>query len=105
MNVGNPAENRTAAILTAFGYLIGSRRHIPGPGDLLALAHNWRTPPLLIEVKRGTGNPWENFRRPDRDAMIELAVERRLIPLLAFWPWAPTPAKHPIWLPAEDWPA
>ena len=44
MNLGNPAENRTARILEGFGYLVASRRHVGGAGDLVALPLQGRGP-------------------------------------------------------------
>jgi hypothetical protein len=117
MNLGSPAENRTARILESFGYLVASRRHVGGAGDLVAILLGDTVevrnrleplPPitrgLLVEVKRGTGNPWENFRHGDRIAMVEAGFLYRLTPLLAYWPWSPSANKHPIWLEQSDWP-
>jgi hypothetical protein len=102
MNLGSPAENRTARILEGFGYLVASRRHVGGAGDLVALSMDGDG--LLIEVKRGRGHVWENFRAGDRIAMVEAGFLYRLTPLLAYWPWSPSANKHPIWLEQSDWP-
>lgn len=64
---GNGAEVHLAKWLEAQGWLVGSRRHIGGAGDLLAVRGDqcW-----LVEVKR-CKNVWEQFRRADRDEMRE----------------------------------
>jgi hypothetical protein len=68
--------------LEAGGYVVGSRRHVAGPGDLVA----WKCdrPPLLVECKRGSGSPYENFRPGDRAALRDYAAARGLVPLLAW---------------------
>lgn len=108
MNLGNPAENRTAAILLAHDYLPASRRHMAGPGDLLAVPKNGahvKRRALLVEVKRTTDGPFKTFGPEDRDAMISAGVRYGVSPLLA-WYGIPGPigTAYPIWLPVEDWP-
>lgn len=106
---GNPAERCVVAVLREAGYLVASRRHEPGPGDHLAIArpeHGVGRPmPLLIETKGGAsaGQPWKDFERADREAMIETALAYHAIPLLA---WVLSTRRGEIcWLPLEDWPA
>jgi hypothetical protein len=122
-HLGNPAELAVAAELTALGYLVGSRRHIAGPGDLLAVGtlpglRVWGSslelprPPtstksgqaLLVEVKATTTVPWasSNFSPEDRLAMTTAAAIWDVEPILA---WRPPGVGATIWLPPEDWPA
>jgi Holliday junction resolvase-like predicted endonuclease len=65
--VGNSAEVFVAKWLEERGWVVGSRRHIGGAGDLLAVLPSsgmtW-----LIEVKC-CKNVWQQFRRSDRDDM------------------------------------
>lgn len=95
---GNAKERRTAALLAEDGWVIASRRHIGGCGDLLAV----RTGeiPRLIEVK-ASATPWMNFRRPDRIAMRAYAAVNRLDAQLAWW--APR-AKTPVYFGTDQWP-
>jgi Holliday junction resolvase len=106
---GRDAEVELAHLLQADGWLVASRRHIGGAGDLLAvksapsqtfeglnLSKVW-----LIEVKART-NVWQGFRRKDRLALIETAREFNAQPWLASKPpgqieWT--------WLSPADWPA
>jgi hypothetical protein len=96
---GNTKEVRTAEWLEADGWTVGSRRHIAGPGDLLAIKDGER--PRLIEVKAGRGSPYENFRRPDRMELREFAFWRGLVPELAWWPLR---AREPQFIDETAWP-
>jgi hypothetical protein len=95
---GNRAEGRTVKLLEAEGWTVGSRRHLPGPGDLLAVRAGRR--PRLIEVK-GRKNLWEGFRRADRQEMIDYAIPRGLRAEVAWWP---PRARAPRWISSEDLP-
>lgn len=63
---GNAAERFVAKEREALGYTVASRRHIGGAGDLLCVHPD--LPTQLIEVKKRK-NPWEGFRKPERQAM------------------------------------
>jgi len=65
---GNAAENFIGKDLVAKGFIVGSRRHLKGPGDWLAVHPDGRI--WLVEAKH-CKNLWENFRRDDRQAMRE----------------------------------
>jgi len=72
---GSSGELFAAARLEAMGYVVASRRHIGGAGDLLAIHPNpYQEPPLgpslLAEVK-ARKNPYEGFRRADRREMLD----------------------------------
>lgn len=103
---GNQRERAVASALRELGYLVSSRRHEAGAGDLLALPV-WRHVhclPLLVEVKGTTDLPWRsNWGPDDRAQMIEAGVRYRLEPMLAWWP--PGLRGGPVWLPISDWPA
>lgn len=95
---GNKKDVRSRVLLEADGYVVGSRRHIPGPGDLLAWKDGEET--LLLEVKACT-DLWQNFRRADRIEMLDYAAEHVLVPLIHWWkPRARTPEVIYSW----DWP-
>lgn len=96
---GNGRELRTASILESEGWTVGSRRHVAGPGDLLAVKDGER--PRLIEVKATAGGPYEHFGPRDRNGMRAYAAERGLVAELAWW--APRAATHRIFDEAE-WP-
>lgn len=97
---GNERENLVVAELRRHAYCVASRRHLAGPGDLLAVAPlSRRQRPLLVEVK-GTAGPWDHFREEDRGAMLLAEDAWDVEPILA---WVPVPSKI-VWLPPEDWP-
>jgi Holliday junction resolvase len=106
---GRDAEVELAHILQADGWLVASRRHIGGAGDLLAVrstpSHTFDGLSLarvsLIEVK-SRKNVWEGFRREDRLALIETARQFNAQPWLAS---RPPGQKTWSWLPPEAWPA
>lgn len=79
---GNGFERQVAKQLEQDGWTVGSRRHIGGCGDLLAVKPGER--PRLIECKRGAGSPYENFRTVDRNDMRDYAAERGLVAELAW---------------------
>jgi hypothetical protein len=77
--------------------LVGSRRHTPGPGDLLAVKVGER--PRLIEVKAGR-LPYENFRPDDRRAILEAAWQAGADAELC---WTPSKSMCQF-LPSRRWP-
>ena len=79
---GNGFDLEVARQLEQEGWTVASRRHVPGPGDLLAVRDGSRT--RLIECKRGAGSPFENFRRTDRHVLADYAGERGLVAELAW---------------------
>lgn len=87
------------------GWLVASRRHIGGAGDLLAV-RQWKdeseitaTEVWLIEVKH-CKNLWENFRKADREEMKATKLpeggERWLVNVL--------PKKELDWRSESSWP-
>lgn len=64
---GNSAELFVAENLEAEGWVVASRRHIGGAGDLLAV-HPVQARTLLVEVK-ARKRPYDGFRPGDREAM------------------------------------
>lgn len=95
---GNKAELASQDAFQRGGAVVGSRRHIPGPGDLLVWKAGQAT--LLVEVK-ASGRPFANFRREDRAAMKGYAEAHKLVPVLAWW--APGAKEHQL-IHVEDWP-
>jgi Holliday junction resolvase len=83
--------------LSKRGWLVASRRHIGGAGDLLAWKPGFA--PRLIEVK-ATRNPWQQFRRPERAALVETAAKFEAEAFLALSPTAGIPTI----IPSKDWP-
>lgn len=63
---GNAAENFVVRDLESKGFLVGSRRHIGGAGDLLAVRPDGLV--WLVEVKK-CKELWQQFRRADRQEM------------------------------------
>lgn len=72
---GNAAERFVAHKLEDWGWVVASRRHIGGAGDLLA-AHPDDGAVWLIEVK-DCKSLWQQFRRADRDEMKATALPPR----------------------------
>jgi hypothetical protein len=63
---GNAAERFVAKERREQGFVVASRRHIGGAGDLLCVHPDGRV--QLIEVK-DRHEPWQGFRREDREEM------------------------------------
>lgn len=82
--------------LEAAGWIVGSRRHIAGPGDLLAVNQTRR---WLIECK-ATKGPWDHFGPTDRSVMAEYCEIRGLTAMLAL----ALPEKQIRWIPKDRWP-
>jgi Holliday junction resolvase len=95
---GTAGELRVAAWLQKRGWLVASRRHVGGAGDLLA----WKPgfPPRLIEVKAAGGSPWENFRPAERAELVKTAQQFGCEAFLALSP----KAGIPIIVPSKDFP-
>lgn len=75
---GSAAENFVIKYFEALGYIAGSRRHIPGPGDQLFIHETgYRIDGfgsvLLVETKK-CKKVWEQFRRSDRADMIAQVI-------------------------------
>jgi hypothetical protein len=111
---GRDTENRVKDVLEADGWLVASRRHYGGAGDLLAVRWDDEVPDdfrgqglmaghtvRLIEVKSTAGGPYEGFRTGDRYEMLHAAATHNAEPWLAWWP----PLQdQPRWIPASEWP-
>jgi Holliday junction resolvase len=94
---GRDAEVVLARELEGDGWLVGSRRHIGGAGDLLAV----RDRVWLIEVKSTARSPWHAFPPADRRALLEAAARIGAVPWLA---WRPPGVRVWTWLGRGDWP-
>ncbi len=85
MSRGLDRERRIARALEDEGWLVASRRHIGGAGDLLAIRDESQplggTEMRLIEVK-STVSPYAHFLPLDRKAMREAAAK---VPELTAW--------------------
>jgi len=112
-NVGRgiAGERRAWHSLEDAGYLVASRRHIGGAGDLLAIEwpysgmnrsggrYGYRQP-LLIEVKT-SARAFSSFSLVDRSALLETAHEYGCEPLLCWTPSAGTI----FYIPEDEWPS
>ena len=113
---GLNGERRVWRALEDAGYLVASRRHIGGAGDLLARAERWRVveaddglpmivetrrDDLLIEVKTDKAGPFATFSPADRKALLETADEYGCESLLA---WTPS-ASMIFYIPEDEWPS
>lgn len=94
---GIAGELFVAEWLTERGWVVGSRRHIKGPGDLLAVHPDGSC--WLVEVKKAK-NLWEQFRRVDRAAMKALALPEGA----ELWAVNVLPKKELRWEPESAWP-
>jgi Holliday junction resolvase len=81
------------------GWICGSRRHIPGAGDILAAHSDYR--PLLIEVKTTSDGPYKNFGPLDRYALRQAARVAGADAMLA---WRPPRTKVFRYIPSTEWP-
>lgn len=81
---GNQKELRTAELLAADGWLVASRRHVGGAGDLLAIKDGER--PRLIEVKATAQVPWRSTFGPLKRAELrDCAVAHGAVAEIAWW--------------------
>lgn len=103
---GNAAERYVAKWLAERGWLVASRRHIGGAGDLLAVRgcgdhfDGHFTEVWLVEVKATKSKSvWEQFRREDRKIMAQTPLpeggERWLVNVRG---------KELQWFPESSWP-
>ena len=97
---GRDAELRLMAFLAQDEWLCASRRHIPGPGDLLCV--HATQDPRLIEVKTTSAGPFDRFGPADRLELIRTAEKAGCRPLLA---WKPPRAKIWSFYSPSTWPA
>ncbi len=113
---GNSAEVYVARWLQDRGWLVASRRHIGGAGDLLAVWPGFEkaerpdhsslyllpSATWLIEVKCAK-NLWQQFRRADREAMrktlLPPAGERHVVNVRGSGD-----KRELIWTPESAWP-
>ena len=90
--------------LAADDWLCGSRRHIGGAGDVLAVRRMLDSPQLeamLTEVKTTAGGPYERFGPKDRAALKAEAARVGAVPMLA---WRPPRARAWTMLGIKHWP-
>lgn len=97
---GTAAELRVASYLQARGWLVGSRRHIGGAGDLVAIRAEGERRLLEVKASSVKRGPFADFKPHDRKALLQTAKEFRAEPLLA---WSPTPSRVQM-IPPKDWP-
>ena len=89
---GNARELKVMDLLATEGWLCGSRRHIGGAGDILAVRCPWPSVASeikqvqLIEVKSTTRSPWVTFGPKDRQDLVDTALTYGAEPVLAWWP-------------------
>lgn len=95
---GRTRENAVGDVLIEQGWGIGSRRHIPGPGDWLAVRAD--RAPQLIEVKSTAGGPFERFGPSDRAELLAEAERIGAEPVIGWWP----PRGKLDWIKTDRWP-
>jgi hypothetical protein len=91
---GDQRDVKIRKVLEDDGYCVGSRRKIPGPGDLLAVKALTNLRPLigyhhevvLIEVKATQQSPWERFSGAERAALAQEARTASATAAVAWWP-------------------
>jgi hypothetical protein len=99
---GIAAERKVARDLTEKGFLVSSRRHAPGAGDILAVQRQsvpltWD--PLLVEVKATDAGPYAGFPPEDRTLMRETGFHFNLEPVLAW-----VCGERIFYIAESDWP-
>lgn len=95
---GNGKETATRKLLELDLWVVGERRHVKGPGDLLAWKAGKRA--RLIEVK-ATLKPYAHFGPADREEMLRYALRHGLVAELAWWK---PRARLPLFIPSTEWP-
>jgi Holliday junction resolvase-like predicted endonuclease len=82
---GNEGERVVGKWYAERGYILGSRRHIKGPGDWLVV-HPETGRVLLVEAKK-CKNIWDNFRPKEREEMKAMKLppgaERLLVNVIS----------------------
>lgn len=95
---GNAFELVVAKQMQALGFVVASRRHVGGAGDLLGVHPDGRI--WVVEVKNRKGNVYAGFRRKDRQAMLDLPLPEHAEL------WLASKNRHLIdWTPSGDWPS
>lgn len=106
---GRDAEVQLINELEDAGWVCGSRRHIPGPGDILAVlqlqgldgqgdGYDIR----LIEVKTTARGPYKKMGPTERQALRDAAARIGATPWIA---WRPYPSEPWRWLHEGLWPS
>jgi len=109
---GRDAEVQLMGVLAEQNFLVASRRHIGGAGDILAVRPyamarlpNTTQRPIhevwLIEVKQNGGSPYLNFRPEHRAALKKTARDAGAVPLLA---WRPNQRAEWTFKGEDEWP-
>jgi hypothetical protein len=87
---GDQRDVKVRQYLEKLGFTLGSRRKIPGPGDLLAIRvrddYSGHVEVLLVEVKSTAQGPWEHFGPSERLALAEAAQDVNSVGAVAWWP-------------------
>jgi hypothetical protein len=85
---GNDRDVRVRKVLEELGYTVGSRRHVPGAGDLLGVRPTALVDVdvVLVEVKSTAGGPWEHFSPAERLELAEAARDAGGTGYVAWWP-------------------
>jgi hypothetical protein len=87
---GDQRDVKIRKVLEDMGFCVGSRRKIPGAGDLLAIRprpdYAGHLEVLLIEVKATQQSPWERFSGAERAALAQEARTASATAAVAWWP-------------------
>jgi hypothetical protein len=87
---GDQRDVKVRKHLEDLGFTLGSRRKIPGAGDLLAIRlrvqYAGHMEVLLVEVKSTAQGPWEHFGPSERLALAKAAQDAGAIGAVAWWP-------------------
>jgi hypothetical protein len=102
---GSAAELYVAERLEAEGWVVASRRHIGGAGDLLAI-HPETAETRLIEVK-ARKRPYDGFRPDDRQAMRDAPLPpggTRWLANVRGTKRGDRDTRRIEWVPEDEWP-
>jgi Holliday junction resolvase len=94
---GHDRERRVRHLLEGDGWTVVRSAGSLGPVDLVALRRDQH--PLLVEVK-STLEPYQHFRREDRQLMMDIAVRAGASVVLAWWP----SRRSLKWIGPREWP-
>lgn len=94
---GTRVENKVRDLLIEYGWEVKKPRVSLGPADLVARRGSRK---LLIQVKANYGSPYMNFRRDEREELLDESDMAGGTPLLVHWP----PYGKCNMIPARRWP-
>ena len=104
---GSARERQVKKRLEAEGWVCVRSAASASPVDIWAIKASGRklqyggANVLAIQIKANKGNPYMNFRKPERDELRTLSEQAGATPYLVHWP----PHGEETWYGESDWPS